>query len=160
MTEHNIFCYSRYKVIGEEAYQQERWRAFNKEVGMDRYKEIKMTVHAILQNDNSEILDIFWDKETVDVNYKNVKSSSFWESITPKQWAELLAIPEAVDFKEGFEYISGVYIKDEIIDNTVITDIEDIDCEVDTYLYKAISENRIVWLDGQIKILKGRDTSI
>jgi hypothetical protein len=83
MTEHNIFCYSRYKVIGEEAYQQERWRAFNKEVGMDRYKEIKMTVHAILQNDNSEILDIFWDKETVDVNYKNVKSSSFWESITP-----------------------------------------------------------------------------
>jgi len=36
----------------------------------------------------------------------------FWKSVTQDQWQKLLAIPEAKDFKEGFEYISGVKITD------------------------------------------------
>lgn len=159
MTEYNIFCYGEY-TSSEEAFQQKRGRAFNKEVRWKRYEEIKMTVHAILQNSNSELLDIFWNKETIDIKYVNAKSSSFWENITSKQWAELLAIPEAVDFKEGFEFISGVTIKDEIAGNTVVANIEGTDYDVDTYLHNAINANNIVSVDGQIKILKDKGISV
>jgi hypothetical protein len=88
MTEHNIFCYSK-KYNDENSFQQERYRAFNKPVGEDRYYEILEQVRSILSSNNK-------------LSFKE-----FWKSVTQDQWQQLLSIPEAKDFKEGFEYISG-----------------------------------------------------
>jgi len=90
MTEFNIFCYSN-KYNDINSFQQKRFRAFNKEVSESRYYEISSQINDIIQNKNKNKL----------------KLADFWESITIDQWNKLLSIPEANDFKEGFEYISG-----------------------------------------------------
>ena len=99
MTEHNIFCYSR-NYNDEYSFQQKRYRAFNKEVGEDRYYKIKGEVADILDSPNLQLTD-------------------FWKQVTQEQWNKLLSIPEAKDFKEGFEYISGVKIDDDMVTITV-----------------------------------------
>ena len=38
-------------------------------------------------------------------NTNGLKLTDFWKSVTNAQWKQLLAIPEAKDFKDGFEYI-------------------------------------------------------
>ena len=100
MTEFNLFCYSE-KYNDENSFQQKRYRVFNKEVSNERYYEIKEIVDGMLKNDNK------------------LKLSDFWKKVTQDQWQQLLAIPEASDFKEGFEYISGQKILDKV--NTTIT---------------------------------------
>ena len=94
MTECNIFCYSEIH-NDENSFQQEKYRAFNKKVTEERYYEICREVKNIIPNEKLSLTD-------------------FWESITNNQWIKLLAIPEASDFKKGFEYIAGQKI---ILDN-------------------------------------------
>jgi len=96
MTEYNIFCYSE-KYNDKDSFQQKRWRAFNKEVGEGRYNEIK-----------EKIREILGDNLKLELNKKDW--SECWEKVTNEQWRQLLAIPEARDFKEGFEYITGIKI--------------------------------------------------
>ena len=91
LTEFNLFCYST-TLNGEQSCQQDRYRAFNKVVGMKRYEEIQAAVTDI-------------------IGHKAMELSEYWKQVTPEQWGELLAIPEARDFKDGFEYISGVKIE-------------------------------------------------
>ena len=91
MTEYNIFCFSK-NYNDENSFQQKRFRAFNKEVGEKRHCEILDLVRKIIPND------------------KKLQLGDFWKSVTQEQWQKLLAIPEAKDFKDGFEYISGVKI--------------------------------------------------
>ena len=93
MTEYNLFCYSE-KYNDKYSFQQGRYIAFNKIVSKDRYYEIRKEVTTILSNNTVVLLN-------------------FWEQVTNDQWKRLLAIPEAKDFKVGFEYISGQKIKQE-----------------------------------------------
>lgn len=88
MTEYNLFCYAE-KYNDENSFQQKSYRAFNKKVGKDRYDTILETVRGILGSPDQNLSD-------------------FWKQVTSDQWNELLAIPEAKDFKKGFEFISGV----------------------------------------------------
>lgn len=92
MTEYNIFCYSE-KFNDENSFQQKRYRAFNKEVGKDRYYEIKSLVNEILKDFKSDLKNNYWKTE--------------WLKVTKDQWKKLLSIPEAKDFKAGFEFIAG-----------------------------------------------------
>jgi len=96
MTEQNIFCFSE-QYDNDNSFQQKRYRAFNKEVGKSRYFEIR----DILMN----ILDV-----------PKMILQNFWEQVTQDQWRQLLEIPEAKDFKSGFEYISGqkINLEDEV----------------------------------------------
>ena len=87
MTEYNLFCYSK-NYNDDQSFQQKRYKAFNKEVGRERYNEILKQVNDILGSSKLKLTD-------------------FWEQVTQEQWKKLLSIPEAHDFKEGFEYISG-----------------------------------------------------
>jgi len=89
MTENNLFCYSE-KYNDSNSFQQQRYRVFNKGVGEERYSKILSIMKKIL-GDNTKLL-----------------LADFWKEVTFKQWNNLLAIPEANDFKEGFEYISGI----------------------------------------------------
>jgi len=100
MTEYNLFCYST-EYNDENSFQQKRYRAFNKEVGKERYNEILSEVKTILKGLKLELNKNSWLNE--------------WEKVTQAQWKQLLAIPEAKDFKEGFEYISEVKIEDPMI---------------------------------------------
>jgi len=95
MTEYNIFCYSK-EYNDKNSFQQKRYRAFNKEVGEKRYNEILKEVRIILKDLKLNLKDNSWSDE--------------WKKVTKDQWKQLLAILEAKDFKEGFEYISGVKI--------------------------------------------------
>ena len=89
MTENNLFCYS--KAYGDvQSKQQNDWRVFNKQVTESRYNAILKAVKDILPQQGLE---------------------DYWKSVTQKQWKQLLAIPEANDFKNGFEYISGCKIE-------------------------------------------------
>lgn len=90
MTEYNLFCYSK-EYNDDNSFQQKRYRAFNKEVGRERYYQILSLVKSILLN-------------------KDLKLNEYWKQVTQDQWRQLLDIPEARDFKEGFEYISGCEI--------------------------------------------------
>jgi len=96
MTEYNIFCYSK-EFNDENSFQQKRYRAFNKEVGKERYNEIVGEVGDILGEDFVSGSD----KKTWE---------ECWEQVTSEQWKKLLAIPEAKNFKEGFEFITGIEI--------------------------------------------------
>jgi len=96
MTEHNLFCYST-EYNDKNSFQQARYRAFNKLVGEKKYNEIKAQVEKIIPVKG------------------DMKLSDFWASVTQAQWKQLLAIPEASDFKTGFEYISGRKIEVEEI---------------------------------------------
>ena len=91
MTEYNIFCYSKI-CNNDKWFQQKRYRAFNKEVGEKRYKEIVKEVSTILGS-------------------PKMKLSDFWKQVTQEQWIQLLDIPEAKDFKEG------VKLGEDIIDS-------------------------------------------
>ena len=97
MTEHNIFCFSK-AYEDYKSFQQARYRAFNKEVGKEKYNEIVEEVKEILTHNKGENLEYFW------------------KSVTQEQWTKLLNIPEAKDFKEGFEYISGQKINLNLIE--------------------------------------------
>jgi len=94
MTEDNIFCYSE-SYNDDNSFQQKRNRAFNKEVGEKRYYEIEELIEDIMPEQG----DLFL--------------KDYWKSVTQEQWKQLFDIPEAKDFKKGFEYISGVKINDE-----------------------------------------------
>jgi archaellum component FlaC len=93
MTEYNLFCYSE-NYNDENSFQQKRYRVFNKEVGKKRYNEIITKVKEILKDLKLELDKNSW--------------SEGWKKVTQEQWKRLLEIPEAKDFKKGFEYISGV----------------------------------------------------
>ena len=88
MSEYNLFCYSE-KYNDEKSFQQKRYRAFNKEIGEERYLEITEIVNTIIPKNNK------------------LKLQDFWKSVNQDQWIKLLEIPEAKDFKEGLEFISG-----------------------------------------------------
>lgn len=92
MTEYNYFCYAK-SYNDSNSFQQPRWRIFNKVVGETRYKELEKEIVAILPKQ------------------QNLSLFNYWKSITQDQWNKLLAIPEAMNFKEGFEYISGCKIE-------------------------------------------------
>jgi hypothetical protein len=113
MTEYNIFCYSK-KYNDKDSFQQKKFRAFNKEVSEKRYNEIYILIKKILPK-------------------KDLKLSDFWESVTPEQWKKLLEIPEASDFKEGFEYISDVKIPEF---NSLKG--KEVSLTIDNKIYKAI----------------------
>src|SRR6056297_3667837 len=66
MTEHNIFCYGENS--NEDGFQQPRYRAFNKEVGKDRYYEIK----KLIKNDILKGLKLELKKNTWKVEWKKV----------------------------------------------------------------------------------------
>ena len=88
MTKYNIFCYSE-KYNDDNSFQQKSYRAFNTYVGEKRFWEIEEEVTSILQGVEAESL------------------TEFWKKVPLEQWRKLIAIPEAKDFKKGFEYISG-----------------------------------------------------
>jgi len=96
MTEYNLFCYSE-EYNNENSFQQKRYRAFNKEVSEDRYREILKQIREILKDFRLELNKNSWNYE--------------WEKVSQEQWRQLLAIPEAKNFKKGFEFISGVKVK-------------------------------------------------
>jgi hypothetical protein len=93
MTEYNTFCYSE-KFNDDNSFQQERYRAFNTLVGEKRYNEIKKLVDSILPKQGTLWL------------------TDYWKTVTPEMWKQLLDIPEAKDFKKGFEFISGCKIEE------------------------------------------------
>lgn len=97
-------------------------------MGKERYKEIEVFVSTILHSPNDSTLINLWNNVPIKPNYTEL--NTFWRNVTDKQWAVLLAIPEAVDFKEGFEFISGVTIRDEIAGNTVVANSENTNYEV------------------------------
>lgn len=93
MTEYNLFCYAE-KYDDNNSFQQERYRAFNKVVGEKRYNEVLEKVKSILP------------KQGI------LRLNDYWKTVTQNQWNELLSIPEAKDFKKGFEFISKCKIED------------------------------------------------
>jgi hypothetical protein len=99
MTEFNLFCYSE-KYNDDNSFQQPRFRVFNTQVTKNRYNELVTLIKNIIPNP------------------RNLNLIDFWKSITQSQWNQLLAIPEAVNFKEGFEFISGCTIETSIIGTT------------------------------------------
>lgn len=115
MTERNIFCYSK-QYNDDQSFQQKRWRAFNQEVSETRYWEIVELTKSIIPNENK------------------LKLTDFWKSITQTQWDKLLEIPEAKDFKEGFEYISGVKINEKSKETIRIGEVEFDKAEVESRL--------------------------
>lgn len=94
MTEYNLFCYSE-NYNDENSFQQKRYRAFNKEVGKERYKDIKDQVNKILNDLKLELNQNNWTDE--------------WKKVTKDQWKQILAIPEAD--KSVIEAIIGFEIK-------------------------------------------------
>jgi hypothetical protein len=107
MTEFNLFCYSK-KQNDDDSFQQDRYRAFNIMVGQGRYYEILATVRDILGD-----------------TLKGKAYHAGWKDVTSDQWQKLLAIPEAVDFRAGFEYISGVNIPDVNTEKTLLLEKAD-----------------------------------
>ena len=97
MTEYNLFCYSE-NYNDENSFQQKRYRAFNKEVGEERYYEIKELIkNDILKDLKLELNENTWKDE--------------WKKVTPEQWSRILAIPEAD--KKVIEAIVGFEIDEE-----------------------------------------------
>lgn len=111
MTEYNLFCYSK-EYDDSNSFQQKRYRAFNKEVGKERYEAILKLVNGIIPQ-------------------KQLSFNDSFKEITKTQWNKLLAIPEAVDFKDGFEYISGVKIE---VENSKKVELL---CKADELIQKA-----------------------
>jgi len=97
MTEFNLFCFSE-KYNDENSFQQNRYRAFNRQLTKERYTIVVEEVRNILSVNKENSLD------------------KFWKSVTDEQWKKLLAIPEASDFKDGFEYISGQKINLDMVE--------------------------------------------
>ena len=81
MTEYNIFCQSD-NLNDENSFQQKRYRAFNKEVGITRYNEIvDLIKYDILKDLKLELNENSWEDE--------------WKKVSSEQWKRILAIPEA-----------------------------------------------------------------
>jgi hypothetical protein len=119
MTEYNLFCYSK-KYNNENSFQQDRYRAFNTKVGKKEYENILSKCKEILGK-------------------KNLYLNDFWEQVSQEQWSALMSIAIVVrgdSFKEGFEYISGVKIKE---DSLVGSEVE---VKVNGRTYKAVIKER------------------
>jgi len=102
MTEYNLFCYA--EVRDKDGFQQKRYRAFNKEVGEDRYYEIR----DLIKNDILKDLKLELD---------NNKWEDEWKKVSSGQWKRILEIPEAD--KDIIEKIIGFKLdldKDELVD--------------------------------------------
>ena len=80
MTEYNLFCWAE-KYNNDDSFQQKRWRAFNKEVGEDRWGEIRDEVRGILSDLKLELNKKTW--------------AGKWKKVKPEQWKRILEIPEA-----------------------------------------------------------------
>jgi len=93
MTEYNIFCWST-SYNDDRSFQQKRYRVFNKEVGQSRYSMVADIIENIISNPNK------------------LKLSDLWKSITPEQIKKISEIPEFD--KEGFEYITGLKVNDNL----------------------------------------------
>ena len=79
MTEFNLFCYAE-KYNDSDSFQQKRYRAWNKEVGEDRYKEIKEKVLNIMEEVKPELNENSWKEE--------------WGKVPNSVWLEISKIPE------------------------------------------------------------------
>jgi hypothetical protein len=93
MTEYNIFCASK-KFNDKNSFQQERYRAFNKVVGEERYEEIfDLIKYDILKDLKLELNKNSWKDE--------------WKKVTQEQWQRLSEIPEfdinVVEMVVGFK---------------------------------------------------------
>ena len=103
MTEYNIFCYAK-QYGDEDSSQQERYRAFNKVVGKDRYYEIrKLIKDDILEDFKLEINKDSWSKA--------------WKNISKDQLKRLQEIPEFD--KEVFEGVTDLKIEDILIEELI-----------------------------------------
>ena len=93
MTESNIFCASK-EYDDENSFQQKRFRAFNKEVGKERYEAIYQLIKYDILKDVTLNLD------------KNLWKDE-WEKVTNEQWKRLSEIPEydgdVVEMVVGFK---------------------------------------------------------
>jgi len=102
MTEYNIFCWADDR--NKDGFQQKRYRVFNKEVGEDRYCEIKDLIkNDILKDLKLELNKNSWEDE--------------WKKVTNEQWKRILEIPEAD--KDIIEKIIGFELdleKDDLVD--------------------------------------------
>jgi hypothetical protein len=99
MTEYNIFCYSE-NYNDENSFQQPRYRAFNTEVGEEKYFELLQEIRQILKDFKLELNESKWIEG--------------WEKVSAEQWKQLMELAKQVrgdDFKEGFEFISGIKIE-------------------------------------------------
>jgi hypothetical protein len=99
MTEYNIFCYSE-NYNDENSFQQPRYRVFNTKVGKERYFELLQEIKEILKDFKLKLNKNTWAKE--------------WEKVSAEQWEQLMELAKQVggdDFKEGFEFISGIKIE-------------------------------------------------
>ena len=99
MTEYNLFCWAE-DYNDENSFQQKRYRAFNKEVGEERYSEILSEVRKILKDLKLELNENSWSEE--------------WKKVTTEQWEKILAMPEAD--KEIIENIIGYKLETETIE--------------------------------------------
>jgi len=63
-----------------------------------RYIEIK-----------EEIKKILGSEFKLELNKKGWEEC--WKQVTSEQWRKLLAIPEAENFKDGFEFITGIKVE-------------------------------------------------
>ena len=80
MTEYNLFCWAE-EYNDDDSFQQKRWRAFNKEVGEERWREIREEVRETLSDLKLEVNKNDWSDE--------------WKKVKPEQWKRILEIPEA-----------------------------------------------------------------
>ena len=95
MTEHNIFCQSD-NLNDENSFQQKKYRAFNKDVGETRYREILDLIrNDILKDLKLELNENSWEDE--------------WKKVTAEQWQRILTIPEAD--KKVIEKIIGFELR-------------------------------------------------
>jgi len=92
MTEYNIFCASK-KLNDDNSFQQQRYRAFNKEVGQKRYIELLDLIKDDILKDFTLDASNNWTEE--------------WKKVTPEQWKRLSEIPEydgdVVEMVVGFK---------------------------------------------------------
>ena len=102
MTEYNLFCYAEDR--GKDGFQQKRYRIFNKEVGKDRYYEIRNLIKDdVLKDLKLELNNSKWEDE--------------WKKVSSEQWKRILDIPEAD--KDIIESIVGFKLdldKDDWVD--------------------------------------------
>ncbi len=99
MTEYNTFCYPE-KYNDENSFQQPRYRVFNTKVEKERYFLLLEEITEILKDFKLELNKNSWEKE--------------WEKVSTEQWKQLMELAKQVrgdDFREGFEFISGIEIK-------------------------------------------------
>ncbi len=88
MTEYNIFCYSK-QFNDENSFQQKSFRVFNTILSKEAYNDTQQKINSILVG----------------------KLIGSWNNITKGQWNKLFDLAIKItgyNFKEGFEFISGL----------------------------------------------------